>query len=344
MVTGKYDENGASREDGAQQNGAQIMISNDRSSVSIRLTGEGCYACYKKAAQNREFVNACEQAELFPATVTSDGYSCSIRGRVTLKEIVCGDDVLTFRTLRGVAACLQNLITCADDYGVDARDFVYDYNAVMVRHIDSDYKFPYMPGSRFAGDRTTVNDLIKIVFLNIDSESVPEADYELIRDDVRRIRSEENAVEVVEDLERLIARIDGLTPESTFRDKLFSFFRLKPARQDEPEREPLVFNVKGLGEIEDVNFERRVAKDRSICLKIGRDGEWADICVPSLFASRRHAELVISGDGKMSLENCSLNGIYVDGEETDGCIEKPIKGLEVRIQITDNCGIVLSAA
>ncbi len=328
-----------------KEQGNCIMISSDRSSTALRLIGEGCYISYKRALQEKEFLNDCDQAEILPATVTPDGYTCTLRGRATLKETVFGDDVPGLRMLRGIASCLRKLLACAKEHGVDAREFVYDYNAVIVRNVESDYKFLYMPGLKNVQERTTVNDLVKIIFLNIDVESVPASDYELLRDDVRRIRSEENPEETAEDLERLIERIEGLTTDVTLKDKLLGFFKskgLKPSECEKPKQ--LVLHVRGIGDVEPLEMERSVAGDKKTCLRIGRDGDWADIRVPSLFASRRHARLVITGDGRMLLEDFSLNGIAVDGEEVKGECEKGIKDREVMIKITENCGIVLSAA
>jgi len=346
LVNGFAEENNSP--DGFEEDlggNGSVMISNDRSVTTVRLIGNDCYLSYKRALQERDFLNACDQAEFLPATVTSDGYSCTLRGRVTLKEIVFGDDVPGLRPIRAIVSCLTELIKCAKEYGVDAREFVYDYSAVIVRNIDSDYKFLYMPGLKKVAERTTVNDLVKILFLNTDTDSIPASDYERLRDDVRRIRPEENPDEVIEDLERLIERIDSLTTDVTLKDKLFGFFRQKNARSPEQEKEQLFScSIRGVGDIEPLQMERQIAKERRIYLRIGRDGDWADILVPSLFASRRHATLVISGDGRIELENFSMNGLAVDGEEVKDVYERDIRGQEVTVKITENCGIVLSAA
>ena len=338
-------ENGSETENEAlsEENKACLFISNDRSSVSVRLSGSECYADYKRAAANRDFINACDQAELIPATVTSDGYVCSVRGRVTLKEIVCGEEPLTIRSVWALSNCFKKLLSCAGEYGIDARDFVFDYNAVPVRKIESEYKFIYMPGLRRGRDRTTAGDLIRILFLNVDTENIDATQYEILKESVRKIRCEENLEGFIEDIDDLMKKIEELSEEESIKDKIFNFLKTKTAKNDE-RPEQFVCCLKGEGLIEDLEMERHVDRRKSISLKIGRDGEWADICVPDLFASRKHAELTVSGSGMVTVENYSMNGISVDGENSGTFFERDLNGTQVRIRITDNCGLVLSCA
>ena len=335
---GQHEASGG-RDAGAD--GASVLISSDRTSVSVRLIGGDCYSDYRKAASDRGFVNACDQAELFPATVTSDGYVCTVRGRATLKEIVCGEDVLTVKAVRGLALCVRKLVSCAKDFGVDPRDFVFDYNAVAVRNLEGDYKFIYLPGLRKVKDRTCAGDLIRILFLNVSTDDIGSAEYEIIKERVKSIRSEEDPEGLINDLDRLTDAIGEGREETSFKDKVFGFLKLRQSKASGEEEAPLVCRLKGEGVIEGVSIERRIEKDKNVSLKIGRDGDWADIYVPDLFASRKHAELVVSGTGVMSLEDYSMNGISVDGKA--GSFEgMNIRGTEVRIRITGQSGLLLS--
>ncbi len=328
-----------------EENNSRVYISNDRTLVTIRLTGENSYSEYKQAARNRIFANYCDRAELLPATVTPDGYVCRLRSRATLKEIVCGDEVLDVRGLSALASCLKELIVAAKEYGVDPRDFVYDYNGVEVRRIDADYRFVYMPGLRFAEGRTTVSELLKIYFLNTETEDLSQSDYEAIRNYVTMVRTEESPDDILEDLDRITGKIDELFTDTSFTQKLKSIIGFGKVRQNADEAPaPVIYVLKGLGGLEGLSLERCVRPSKRLEIRIGRDEEWADIPVPDMFASRRHAELTISGNGQMTVANLSLNGIVVDGEKTKDCISQTVKGTEVVINITDSCGIVLSAA
>lgn len=322
-----------------------VMISSDRYSVSVRLVSKDSYAEYKRAAADRTFIGSCDQAELFPATVTPDGYVCSIRGRATLKEIVSGTDVLGIRALKALAVCLRKLIASAAEHGIDPGDFVYDYNAVMVRNIEADYKFVYMPGLKNVKERTTAGELIRILFLNIDTGDATASDCEKLGDRVRNISPDENSVKMLDSLDLLIETAGEMNSDTTFGEKLLGLLKHRYVKAEAGEKAgTLTVSVKGYGGLGDVDLERRVRSGGSLPLKIGRDGEWADIQVPDLFASRKHAEIEINGEGKLSVTDLSMNGLCVDGEKTGPFSDLNVKEKEVRIDITENCGIAVKGS
>lgn len=59
-------------------------------------------------------------------------------------------------------------------------------------------------------------------------------------------------------------------------------------------------------------FERNV-ENSELEIRVGRDPEWSDILIDSIFVSRRHAEIFVTKDG-FRVRDMSLNGTYVESK------------------------------
>ncbi|MBP5665173.1 MAG: FHA domain-containing protein [Clostridia bacterium] len=320
---------------------ARIQISYDRSNVVLRLFLKDGFELYKQA--KKEFASGIpgDCLELPQGSVSPGGYTCVIRGKMSLKSLVCGEETVTLKNFDAFLNCVCLLLESGIRKEIEIRDVVFDYNAIFVRNPDSDYRFMYMPGLRYAGNRTSVAELVKVIFLNLNSDLLTATDYNTICALIKTFRQESEAEEIKETVERIRGQIESYLVSVPLRLKLknvlkFPDKKVKAAPVQKEEKAVAVFS--GTDALEGLYSEIEIYRNSPAVFRIGRDDDWSDAKVFDLFASRRHAEVTLDFDGKMRVTNYSVNGTVVNGERLSGEEELVLGDEEAKLYVTRSCG------
>ena len=327
------------KDDSGQE--ARIQISYDRSNVVLRLYMKDSFELYKRA--KKEFASGVpgDCLEMAQGSVAPGGYTCVIHGKLSLKSLVCGEETVTLRNFDAFLNCVCLLLESGIRKEIDIKDVVFDYNAIFVRNPDTEYRFVYLPGLRYAGNRTSIAELVKVIFLNLDTDLLAATDYNTICALIKTLRQESEPEEIKETVERIRGQLESYLVSVPLRLKLKNVLKFpdkKVKAGPVAKEEKAVAVIAGVDSLEGLYSEVEIGRNSPAVFRIGRDDSWSDAKVLDLFASRRHAEVTLDFEGNMRVTNFSVNGTVVNGERLSGEEELVLGDEEVKLYVTRTCG------
>lgn len=324
----------------------RINISFDRSSVQLKLVSKNGFSEYKDFIKNGRKLHS-EILEVPPGTLTTDGYYMNVRGKETLKELICGREFFDLRKFNALLGSLCRLadLSLANRGNVDFANVVFDYNCIFVRDPYASYQFVYMPGSGKAVNRAGVTELVKVAFLNTDLSGLSvsqtedlsrmikgmhgENDLDILADELKNVCEYVSQIETGEGFGKKLLRVIGLTDR-----KKKDFSKTSPA----PVTSAGTIVIKGKEELEDLSIEREMSAEENVVIRCGRDNEWGDVCIPNVFVSRKHLQLTFDREGVAEIVDMSSNGTTVNGERLEGKAFFDTAGDGIAVGLTPDCG------
>ncbi|MBO7503910.1 MAG: FHA domain-containing protein [Clostridia bacterium] len=324
---------------------ARLKISFDRGSVQVKLVSENGFSEYKDFVKRAKKLHG-ENLEIPPGTVATDGYSMSVRGKETLKELICGREYFDLRkfgalcgSLAGLAEfCLENRET------VDVSNVIFDYNCVFVRDPNSAYQFVYMPGSGKAVNRANAAELVKVAFLNTDTSGLTIRQNEDLSQIIKGLHTEKDTGILIDELRHLGMLIADILGNEGLGRRLLRAIGLGERKRKESVKqesaEPAgVLRIKGSGELQELSFEKTIPSGGNLVVRCGRDEDWGDVYISNLFVSRRHLKLTVDRDGMAEIEDLSTNGTRVNGEPLEEGAVFDTGGEGIVVNVTPDCGL-----
>ena len=299
----------------------RLKISFDRSSIQVKLVSKNGFSEYKDFIKKAKKLRS-DYLEIPPGTVTTDGYYMNVRGKETLKELICGREFFDLRKFSALAESVAGLLeSCREGSDIiDVSNVIFDYNCVFVRDPYAAYQFVYMPGSGKAVNRASAAELVKVAFLNTDVTGLTMSRTEEISGMIKGLHTEKDADILLDELKRLVEFISEIADNESIGKKLLRAIGFGEKKKKEPPRPetagtaPGVVRIKGSGELEDLSFEKTMPAGGFMVIRCGRDEEWGDVFIPNLFVSRRHLQLTFDGEGFAEIVDLSTNGTLVNGE------------------------------
>ncbi len=340
-----------------------IQISCDRDSYVVRLILPDGFRFYKESLhKHREFF---EQSfiESTLACACPDGYYCTVKSRKSIKDCLCGNGYVDISLMHLVIKSLNCLLESCEKHKILPQNIIFDYSAVFINSAFSEIKFIYMPGAEYVGQLTDFKELIKIVFLHM-YDKLSEEDYQKINALIGNIETSYNIESlggIFKEIEEVIAPYifnkKGLT-KSKILKLLFDDKGQKTKKSLRPQRKNKVLQkaifkkdtakpqkhyVEVLGGInlKGTYVKKEIINGKSSVIKIGRDGKWSDIIVNDITASRKHAELHIDHNKKMTVKDMSLNGTCVDGIRIKDRECAYNLDSDIKILITEECEVLV---
>ncbi len=329
---------------------AELSISYDRNSVTVRLYSENVYEYYKECKKKHKLLYSEDYVEMPVGTVTPDGYYYSMRGRQSVKDYVAGEGTLTPEMFLKLLLRTADVADLASNVGVMLSDIVFDYNCVFVQNGGKDFLFIYMPGVSLSADNPSAGMLLGVVFINMDFETLPQDMYSRFRSSVDALAYitdpklfAESARILADELQtylednqglakRIIRRLSGSSsPKKKERTGLAS----------NEDQSILTAVVKAENGERMVVLKKIFNNDGQLRIRVGRDAEWADLKLDDIFVSRQHAELLIENGKEVHVKDFSLNGTYIGGEKTT---ENGVYGFsdgKMQIFVGENCEVEL---
>lgn len=111
----------------------RLSISYDRNNVTVRLYSENSFLYYKDCRKNKSGFLDCDFIGMPIGLVTPNGYYYSVRGRISLKEYVAGEETVSPEMLAALVESIAETLKRAFEFRVDYRDVLFDYNCVFLQ-------------------------------------------------------------------------------------------------------------------------------------------------------------------------------------------------------------------
>jgi len=325
-----------------RENEGKLVVSYDRNSVTIRLYATGIFDYYKDCRKEKSGFYNCDCLEMPSGTVTPDGYVYQVRGRVSLKDYICGESNVTIPIFISLLRTLAIIAERADRYRAQMEDCIFDYNCVFLKNGLTGFSLIYMPGAALCSGTSTAGDLVNLVFLNVDMGDVKAEDVKVVSEKIEALKFvsgpvalAENLTEIAEIMEKLYSQSQGFS--ARFKRKIGKKKEnnengdLADNSQDTIQMATLI--ISSAEDEDNVVFQKTYPMQEGAVVKIGRDDSWADLNIKSIFVSRKHAELYITDDGNLSAKDFSLNGTYVNGVKADAEMQFRISENQAKVSI-----------
>lgn len=279
-----------------------LFISFDRGSVTLKLvTGDG-FEKYKAYRKSGIFDRGVEPLELPHGVVTPDGYFYNIKGKISMKELILGEDYLGVKVLDNLLLEMLEAEKQCVKLGINRKDVIYDYTSVFVTNFGG-FSFVVMPGAG-PSNKSTRKDLMLTVFLNLSNDNISDYAISNIREMICNIE-EDTGVEVLEEkINELRKVLSVYMEEESLFERLISLLKKKKQKISEylpkmKKREMMTkhMTIRGEDRLQDLLIEKTIEKNHFVKLVVGREYGAVDIFVKNLFVGKKHAKIWIFYSG-----------------------------------------------
>lgn len=261
-----------------------------------------------------------------PSEVTWEGdrYTFYISHRQSLKEYIY-ENGFEAKDFFALVRRLCVLFSEASQSGIIPHGFIFNYECIFVGASVNDLEFIYAPDADTYKDGMIVynkcSDMAAIASLHIEySNSEQSKRAESAVSDILRVLSEwesdlydDTCVFPEESIMQILDRQGVLCIERIFR-KASEFMRRILYAADFLRgvfaKEVYIMKLNGSMLLDGIKY---TARDELNKIRIGRDGDWADVSLGLIFVSRRHAELYRQDNEWYIKDLRSTNGTFVDG-------------------------------
>jgi len=320
-----------------------LNISFDRGLVLLRIFSNEAYDEYKKLKNTGLFEKGTEPLELPHGIVTPDGYFYSIKGKMSLKEILCGEEYISVKILDELLVSITEAFSQSEKLNIDRRDIVYDYATVFYQNFGG-FSFVIMPGVSKCDNLSTCKDLIKTVFLNLSVESISELAIKNMREIIDGMNESGDVSELCEKINNLRLLLSSYMEEETLSDKIIkivkskNLFNFDIQKKLHKKEKTICVDIEGTENLTGIKLTKEITKSFGMPyeISVGRDKDSSQIRIPSLFAGRNHAIISICYDGKVFVKALSKIEPQVMG--------KNIKEGEVKITFFEGYGVKVRCA
>lgn len=339
-----------------------LYISNDRGLCTAKLIRKDGFSLYKEALKEKQ--GFFESGFLASASFTAapDGYCCAVKGGYSVKDYLGSGEEPDLPALGRLAEALEALLHRCAEWNISPYDILYDYRAVFTDAGFLDFKFIYMPGAAASQSAASCGELIRILFLNL-YDVLPEKEYQSLGDLVESLAGAKEPEEIL----RLLREIQqyraqyGKNRRENAAEKLRGWIRRyaqnethagnakrdgarDAERKDPPGKETLpaadgVLILQGERKLRDFYLEKTVSGGKGATVKIGRDRDWADICVEDMMVSRHHAEICAEAGDGIRIRDMSLNGTVADDVPFRNREIVKKADTDIKIYITEDCAV-----
>ena len=259
-----------------------------------------------------------------PSDVSWDGrnYSFYISHRQSLKEYVSEYGISKeefFVFVKSIAELFDKAQKC----GIDPHEFVFDYECVFVGESLASLEFIYAPDAQSYKDGFVAynkySDMVSIVSLYIEYNSLEKrAKNEKDISEILRILSEKEKRAVCEGVSFPKEEILPLIEKDKVQLRIGKYLKNKLQEaidyfiiRDSVEKEERKMNLNGELLLKGVKYTGKGDSNQTV--NIGRDYNWADIKVDTVYVSRKHATIYKENEKWYIKDLNSKNGTFVNG-------------------------------
>ncbi len=322
-----------------------VCVSFDRGTVTARIYSAEAFDKYKKCRNEKKKFYENELVEMPAATVTPDGYYCIVRNKRSLKERICGEESIDIYGFATFMRSLGGLIKLCIAFDVPCRDVLFDYNCVFTKDGGKNFSFLYLPGAKDTRNANGPYELVNIAFMNMDTEHVDKCFYTELKGIIESLADYRDVSVFADVCGEVVSQIeDWEVKNNSFAWKIKRHFLPKNKAKSKTDKNYVeVFEKSAEDDSKKLIYECEFEDGEPKIIKIGRDAEWADINIESIFVSRKHAEIDFSASGRMTVRNLSLNGISVDNEMIEVSKEIDLSDNGTSISLVNLCELVVFA-
>lgn len=329
------------------EDGKKLNISHDRGGVRITVSTP----LSPSEIKEMHSVVADVGANIYiPSEITQEAmaYSFYIRKRQTVKDFFIQNEC-TISDFVSFVKAVNGILKLADGLGINCYDFVFDYSCVFTGQTIDTAEFVYAPGADLDKEQNSIANMLIIASLHVSCDENTQEAHALKAATEIIVEWEKNGsssfpleeVLSVLDIEEKNENIFFTTwkPFLCFQFIMLLVFifivSMVPFKENGvfiwlsfilltvcadyllipgSKRQKPVFKVFVRRHFKGIRLlkGRKYYLDKDT-IKVGRDGEWADIMVTNMFVSRRHAVLYLKDNVLYVKDLSSKNGTYLNG-------------------------------